>query len=188
MVKTIEEQHQQATRFTRMLRTGIVIALLTMGGLLWFTNRYFTQQFTESARIDAAVRSTLYAGNISSALERQSIVPLILARDQTLIQALQSNEFSATSQRLISYLEEIEAASFMLLDGEGRTVAATERRLLGTVLSDRPYYTEALRQSGTAFSLIHQPDEFPGFYFSRKVTDGTGSDRRDCGAGRFATD
>jgi len=159
MVKTLEEQNKQTSRFRQMVRSGIVVALLLMGGLMWFTNRYFTSQFTESARIDAAVRSTLYAGNISAALERQSVVPLILARDQTLIQALQSKDYSATSQRLISYLDEIEAASFTLLDGEGLTVAATDRRLIGTVQSDRDYFNEALRQSGT--------------YFARKIAKGS---------------
>ncbi len=173
MVKTLEEQNKQTSRFRQMVRSGIVVALLLMGGLMWFTNRYFTSQFTESARIDAAVRSTLYAGNISAALERQSVVPLILARDQTLIQALQSKDYSATSQRLISYLDEIEAASFTLLDGEGLTVAATDRRLIGTVQSDRDYFNEALRQSGTAFALIPLPEEYPGFYFARKIAKGS---------------
>jgi len=172
MVKTLQEQNRQTNRFRRTLWLSIALALLVMAAILWFTNRYFTSQFTESARIDAAVRSTLYAGNISGALEKQSVVPLILARDQTLIQALQSKDFSATSQRLISYLDEIEAASFTLLDADGLTVAATDRRLIGTIQSDRSYFNESLRQSGTAFSHVSLPEENPGFYFARKITQG----------------
>lgn len=158
--------------FNRMMRFLIAGALFLMMGILWFTNNYFTSKFTESARIDAAVRSTLYSGNIAAALERQSVVPLILARDQKLISALQSKDFQNTSQHLISFLEETQAAGVMLLDQDGRTVAASDRRQIGTNQLERPFFSAALRQQGTAFNVIRlEEDDQPGFFFSRKVED-----------------
>ena len=146
-------------------------ALLFVGLTLYLSNSYFTTRFTENARIDAAVRSTLYAGNIAAALEKQSVVPLILSRDRTLISALQSKDYQNTSQRLITFLEEIQAAGVMLLDAEGRVVAASERRFLGQVLLDLPYVTAALRQSGSAFTHLPVGSDQPGFYFSRRIED-----------------
>ncbi len=150
----------------------IASALFLMTAILWFSNNYFQTRFTESARIDAAVRSTLYSGNIAAALEKQQVVPLILAKDQTLITALQSNSFQNTSQHLISFLEETGAASVVLLDKDGRTVASSDRRLIGTDLSERSYYSSALRVSGTSFNAVRPEEGPPGFFFSRRIGDG----------------
>lgn len=138
---------------------------------LYLSDSYFTTRFTENARIDAAVRSTLYAGNIAAALEKQSVVPLILSRDQALISALQSKDYQNTSQRLITFLEEIQAAGVMLLDADGRVVAASERRHLGQILGDTAYVTAALRRSGSAFTHVPVGNDQPGFYFSRRIED-----------------
>lgn len=158
--------------FHKTMRLMIAAALFLMTGILWFSNSYFTTRFTESTRIDAAVRSTLYAGNISAILERQEVVPFVLSRDSNIKADLQSKEFKNTSQRLISYLEETQAASVMLLDRDGRVVAASDRRQIGTSLVDVPYFNDALRQQGTSFTVVRQPEENPGFYFSRKMEDG----------------
>ena len=174
MAPLIGRANALTTPLTQKMRLALLVAMVAMLGILWFTNRYFTGQFTESARIDAAVRSTLYAGNISSALERQSVVPLILAKDEALITALQSKDYTNTSQRLISFLDEIEAANVLLLDRDGRTVAASNRRQIGSDFSERPYFNAALRQQGTAFTLVSLPDDQPGFYFARKIEDGAG--------------
>ena len=164
--RTLPPQINAATRFF------IAFAIIIMAGLLWFSNIYFSSKFTESARIDAAVRSTLYAGNIAAAMERQSILPLVLSRDENLVAALNAKDYTNTSQRLISFLEEIDAASAMLLDLEGRVVAATERRQLSADQSDISFFTSALRQSGTAFSVVRSTEAEPGVYFSRKILDG----------------
>lgn len=154
------------------LALWLALGLLVLGAVLWMTSRSFTTRFTETARIDAAVQSTLYSGTIAAALDRQSVVPLILAGDDALILALRSRDYTSTSQRLISILDQIEAANVSLLDTDGVTVAATDRRQIGGRHSDKPYFTKALRHPGTAFTLISLPDSQPGFYFSRQITSG----------------
>ncbi len=155
--------------FYKMMRFMIASALFLMTAILWFSNNYFTTRFTESARIDAAVRSTLYSGNIAAALEKQRVIPLILAKDQTLITALQTSTFQNTSRHLISFLEETEAASVFLLDKDGRTVAASDRRLIGTDYSTQPYFSQALRLTSTSFTSIKPDQDQPGFFFSRRI-------------------
>ena len=172
MAPTDTDLGQEPEQFNGMLRFVLAMAIIIMAGILWFSNIHFSARFTESARIDAAVRSTLYAGNIASTMERQSIIPLILARDEALINALNSKDFSQTSQRLISFLDEIDAASLMVLDRDGRAVAATDRRVIGAMMNQKAYFSTALRQPGTSFSQIQAPDEKPGSFFARKIEVG----------------
>ncbi len=47
-----------------------------------------TDRFTETTRNRAEVRLALYTGNLLSELQRTSVVPLLLARDPELIEAL----------------------------------------------------------------------------------------------------
>ena len=67
-------------------------------------------------------RQLLYSGNLLSELQRNSVVPLLLSRDPALINALNSDDFSQSSARLISYREEIEAAGMLFsgLSPDGR--------------------------------------------------------------------
>jgi len=169
MIRFLRSSALPGTPLTRSLTVALVLGVAVLAAVLWYTNRYFTFQFTENARVDAGVRSTLYAGNILAAIDRQSVVPLILARDDALILALSSKDYTNTSQRLISILEEVEVASVMLLDSDGLTVAASDRRLIGANRANSPYVTEALRQSGTAFTAESLEEDQAGLYFSRKI-------------------
>lgn len=133
------------------------------------TNQWLTQRFTESTKSRAELRLVLYAGNLLSELQRNSIVPQILARDPTLIGALNSNDFSTSTQRLISFVEEIGAASLMLLDSEGRVVAATDRNRLGEQLRAEPYFVDSLRSNSTVFSVIQRDTGQYAFSYSRRI-------------------
>jgi len=133
------------------------------------TNQWLTQRFTESTKSRAELRLVLYAGNLLSELQRNSIVPQILARDPTLIGALNSNDFSTSTQRLISFVEEIGAASLMLLDSEGRVVAATDRSRLGEQLRSEPYFVDSLRSNSTVFSVIQRDTGQYSFSYSRRI-------------------
>ena len=113
------------------LRAVFVGLLVLAVATISVTNRLLTERFTENTRNRAELRLTLYSGNLISELKRNSIVPQLLSRDPALIGALNSGDFSQSTQRLISFVEEIGAASLILLDASGRTVAATDRARLG---------------------------------------------------------
>jgi len=153
----------------------LVFAALVAGAIsiVWYTNHFLTERFTESTRNRAEVRMALYIGNLRSELQRASIVPLLLSRDPSLIGALNAGDFSQSTQRLISYRDEIGAASLKLLDRDGRTVAATDRTLLGSSHRNSAYFVEALRSNDTVFSIVRT--EAGGFVFSysRKIAVGS---------------
>lgn len=161
---------QDITKRTNwLIRIGFILFMGLAGLLIWASNVYFTQRFSEGTRQDAEAQMALYSGRLVSELQRNSVVPLLLSRDTTLISALNSNDFVATSQRLISYKDEIEAKSIVLLDNAGRIVAASDRRELGTVLRENSYFIEALRSSDTVFTTSGINEGRLGFYYSRKL-------------------
>lgn len=161
--------------FSWKVRAALAVLVLLAIASVWFTNNLLTQRFTETTRNRAELRLALYSGNLVSELRRNAIVPQLLARDPALIGALNSQDFTQSSQRLISFVDEIGAASLMLLDSEGRTVAATDRNRLGEGHRTTPYFVDALRSSTTVFTS--QAREVGGFSFtySRRIESGNDS-------------
>jgi len=157
------------------VRIALVVFMAVAGATVWFTNTTLTHSFTETTRNRAELRLALYSGNLVSELRRHAIVPQLLSRDQALISALQSQDFSLSTQRLISFIDEIGAASITLMDRDGRTVAATDRIRLGETYRNAPFFVEAIRSNSTVFSVI--PREVRGYQFtySRRLVDSSGT-------------
>src|SRR6056297_3548149 len=152
----------------RMRLVFIVLVALAVA-VVFVTNRLLTDRFTESTRNRAELRLVLYSGNLLSELRQNAVVPQLLARDPTLISALNTGDFAQSTQRLISFLEEIGAASLTLLDRDGRTVAATDRSLLGQSHRQAPYYVDALRSKDTVFKVLESETGQYRFTYSRRV-------------------
>lgn len=152
-------------------RVRIALILLTAlaVGVVYVTNRLLTDRFTETTRNRAELRLVLYSGNLLSELRQNAIVPQLLARDPALISALNSSNYTQSTQRLLSFVDEIGAASLTLLDKDGRTVASTDRNTIGENHRNAPYYVDALRSKDTVFTVIqHETGRFD-FYYSRRV-------------------
>ncbi|WP_114286068.1 sensor histidine kinase [Candidatus Halocynthiibacter alkanivorans] len=150
-------------------RLAVLLLVVIAVSVIWVTNRLLSERFTDHTRNQAIVRQTLYSGNLLSELQRNSIVPLLLSRDPSLIGALASEDFSQTSRRLISYIEEIGAASLILLDSDGRVVAATNRNLIGTSYRQARYFVNALRSNDTVFETVENAVGGFEFIYSRRI-------------------
>src|SRR6056297_2739740 len=150
----------------RVLLFGLFLIAVAV---VFTTNRLLTDRFTENTRNRAELRLVLYSGNLLSELRQNAIVPQLLARDPSLILALESGDFSQSSQRLISFLDEIGAASLTLLDRDGRAVAVTDRNLLGKNHRQAPYYVDALRSRDTVFKVLEDETGAYRFTYSRRV-------------------
>lgn len=151
------------------VRILMIVLIAIAVAVVWWTNAFLTERFTESTKSRAEVRLALYSGNILSELQRNQIVPQLLARDPTLIGALNSGDFSQSSQRLIEYRDEIGAEGLILLDVDGRTVAATDRASLGSNHRSSSYFVEALRSNGTVFAINVEEAGGRVFTYSRKI-------------------
>ncbi|WP_306004910.1 sensor histidine kinase [Aquicoccus porphyridii] len=164
------DPRERRTRLTGW-RTRIALGLLIIIAVatVVVTNHLLTERFTQTTRNRAELRLALYSGNLVSELRRNAIVPQLLARDPALIGALNSGDFSQSTQRLISFVEEIGAASLMLLDRDGRTVAATDRNRLGESHRQGRYFVDALRSSSTVFSVTEREAGGYRFTYARRV-------------------
>jgi two-component system C4-dicarboxylate transport sensor histidine kinase DctB len=151
------------------VRAALGILLISAIATVAFTNHLLTNRFTETTRNRAELRLALYSGNLVSELRRNAIVPQLLARDPALIGALNSADFTQSSQRLISYVDEIGAASLMLLDMDGRAVAATDRNRLGSNHRSAPYFVDALRSNITVFTTMARESGGYSFAYSRRI-------------------
>ena len=143
----------------------LVIAIATIA----VTNYYLTDRFTERTRNRAELRLVLYAGNLLSELRQNAIVPQLLSRDPALISALASSDFTLSSQRLITFKEEISAASLTLLGRDGRVVASTDRESIGVSYATSPVFIEALRSNDNIFNAIEDEANRFRFFYSRRV-------------------
>ncbi|MDJ0993221.1 MAG: ATP-binding protein [Dinoroseobacter sp.] len=171
MVVSRPDPSRSLSRATVVARVLAVLLALLAVGVVYVTNIWLTDRFTETTRTRAELRLSLYSNSIVSELQRNSVVPLLLSRDPVIVNALNQKDYAATSQRLISLREEIGAASLELLDESGRTVAATDRTQLGTQHRNMPYFVEALRSNGTVFTISETESGAFGFAFSRLIKD-----------------
>lgn len=149
----------------------MVVFVAMAVSVVYVTNQLLTERFTETTRNRAEVRLTLYVGNLMSELQRNSIVPQLLARDPELLNALGSSDFSNSTQRLISFVDEIGAASLKLLDRDGRVVAATDRTHLGEQHRSEAYFVNALRTNTTVFTVSRTESGGYSFVYSRRMDE-----------------
>ncbi len=160
---------ESADHSNSFARIGVLFLILTAVAVIWLSNLYFTQLFNSSTRANAERQLALYSGRIISDLQRSAVVPLLLSRDATLISALNASDFTNSTQRLISYNEDIGTKEIFLLDKDGRTVASSNRNNLGEFLSDKPVYVAALRSNDTVFTNFENNSGGRSYYFSRRL-------------------
>ena len=151
------------------VRFALLAIFMLAVGTVYITNQLLSARFTQSTLQRAQLRLALYSGNMVSELQRNSIVPRLLASDAELIGALNSNDYQRTSQRLMSFVDEIGAAAILLLDSDGLVVAATDRNRLGETQRNLPHFREAARASQTVFTTHKHDMDVYDFAYSRKI-------------------
>jgi two-component system C4-dicarboxylate transport sensor histidine kinase DctB len=160
-------------RMSLRARLVLLVLISLAVAVVWVSNSWLTERYTETTRTRAELRLALYSGNLISELQRNSVVPLLLSRDPALINALNSQDYATSTQRLISYRDEIGAASLMLLDADGRIVAATDRERLGAGLRGSAYFVAAQRSSDTVFTTSQTESGRFNFTYARKIVTGS---------------
>lgn len=172
IIRSTTTERSQGRAASWPVRVALVVLIAMAVATVYFTNRLLTDRFTETTRNRAELRLALYSGNLLSELRQNAIVPQLLARDPSLIAALNTSDFQQSTQRLISFVEEIGAANLILLDMDGRAVAATDRNRLGSRHASDQYFVDALRSSGTVFTVTERDAGGFSFYYASKVMSG----------------
>ena len=151
------------------LRLAVVVICMFAVMVIYVSNQFLTQRFTETIANRAEVRLALHVSNLMNELQRNSVVPQLLARDPDLIDALEAQEYSRSTARLLSFVDEIGAASLTLLDRNGRAVAATDRTRIGEQHRNAPYFVEATRSNQTVYTTSRDPAGGFDFVYSRRI-------------------
>ena len=169
VTENLEIAPQRVAKLSWRVRFALLAILIIAVSTVFFTNQLLTERFTQSTKQRAQLRLALYSGNLVSELQRNSIVPRLLGSDAELIGALSSKDYQRTSQRLLSLVDEIGAAAILLLDANGRVVAATDRNRLGENQRNSSQFVDAARAAGTVFTTAQQDTGVYDFAYSRRV-------------------
>ena len=153
------------------LALGLLLAVAVATVL--YTNQLLTNRFTETTRNSAELRQALNSGSLLAEVRQNAIVPQLLARDPALLGALNARDYALSTQRLLSFIEEIDAAGLMLLDEDGRVVASTDRNRIGARLNGARFFLDALRSTDTVFTVADRETGGFSFTYSRRITAGT---------------
>lgn len=152
-----------------VVRLGILLLVISVITIILLSNLYLTQNYSQEKRTEAERELSLYSGRLISELQRVSVVPLLLSRDTGLISDINSKDYQLTSQRLISFSDEIRVNSITLLERYGRIVASSDRADLGRNLRGQNFFFNAIRQSGTVFTISDNEKGRRSFFYSRKL-------------------
>ena len=169
VTQNLEIAPQRVAKLSWRVRFALLAILIIAVATVFFTNQLLSERFTQSTKQRAQLRLALYSGNLVSELQRNSIVPRLLGSDAELIGALSSKDYQRTSQRLLSLVDEIGAAAILLLDANGRVVAATDRNRLGENQRNSSQFVDAARAAGTVFTTAQQDTGVYDFAYSRRV-------------------
>ncbi|MDA9293787.1 ATP-binding protein [Amylibacter sp.] len=152
-----------------IVRLGVFLLIISVIIIILLSNLYLTQNYSQVKRSEAERELSLYSGRLISELQRVSVVPLLLSRDTGLISDINTKNFQLTSQRLITFSDEIRVKSITLLERYGRIVASSDRSDLGQNLRGQDFFFNAIRKSGTVFTISDNEKGRRSFFYSRKL-------------------
>ena len=152
-----------------IVRLGVFLLIISVIIIILLSNLYLTQNYSQVKRSEAERELSLYSGRLISELQRVSVVPLLLSRDTGLISDINTKDFQLTSQRLITFSDEIRVKSITLLERYGRIVASSDRSDLGQNLRVQDFFFNAIRKSGTVFTISDNEKGRRSFFYSRKL-------------------
>ena len=152
-----------------IVRLGVFLLIISVIIIILLSNLYLTQNYSQVKRSEAERELSLYSGRLISELQRVSVVPLLLSRDAGLISDMNTKDFQLTSQRLITFSDEIRVKSITLLERYGRIVASSDRSDLGQNLRGQDFFFNAIRKSGTVFTISDNEKGRRSFFYSRKL-------------------
>jgi len=152
----------------------IVIFLIVFIFLLiiWFSNFWLTEKFTQFIRASSELKAALYSNAIDGELKKNQVIPFLVSMDPMIMTALRSNDYETTSERLSGILREIGASKLRLLDYKGLVVASSDKSELGRNLGDSLAFVSTNKTTKTIFKINKLDNGFFQFTYSRLIFEG----------------
>ena len=137
--------------------------------LLVATNSFFTSKYLNDIKQEGEIRLTQNERNIVSELQKNSVIPQFLVRDQSIWNALLSNNFSSLPQMFLEFIDEISIESITLMDRTGQIVAVAGKENLNVNSSNKIIFNTAISTNDTVMNIIEKDENEFGFFYSRKI-------------------
>jgi two-component system C4-dicarboxylate transport sensor histidine kinase DctB len=151
------------------LRLTVFLVCIFALIVIYVSNQFLTQRFASDIADNSEARLSLYVTNLTSELQRNSVVPQLLARNPELINALTTRDFTNSSAHLVTFVAEIGSASLLLLNQDGMTVAATNADEIGVDHAAAPYFVNALENDLTVYATARDQAGRYHYVFSRTI-------------------
>ena len=165
-----QQANEPSRRWPNLIvRLGVILLIISTITIILLSNLYLTQNYSQVKRTEAERELSLYSGRLISEFQRISVVPLLLSRDTGFISDINTKDYQLTSQRIITFSDEIRVKSITLLERFGRIVASSDRSDLGQNLRGQNFFFNAMRQSGTVFTISDNEKGRRSFFYSRKL-------------------
>lgn len=143
--------------------------------IVWFSNFWLTEKFTQSIRASSELKAAMYSNAIDGELKKNQVVPFLVSMDPVIIRALRSKDYEATSERLSSISKEIGASGLRLLDYKGLVVASGDKSEVGENLEDSTVFVSTNETKKTIFKINKMDNGFFQFTYSRRIFEGQDS-------------
>ena len=137
--------------------------------LLVATNSFFTSKYLNDIKQEGEIRLTQNKRNIVNELQKNSVIPRFLVRDQSIWNALLSNNFSSLPQMFFEFTDEISIESITLMDRTGQIVAVAGKENLNVNSSNKIIFNTAISTNDTVMNIIEKNENEFGFFYSRKI-------------------
>lgn len=133
------------------------------------TNSFFTSKYLNDIKQEGEIRLTQNERNIVNELQKNSVIPQFLVRDQSIWNALLSNNFSSLPQMFFEFIDEISIESITLMDRTGQIVAVAGKENLNVNSSNKIIFNTAISTNDTVMNIIEKDENEFGFFYSRKI-------------------
>ena len=136
--------------------------------LLVATNSFFTSKYLNDIKQEGEIRLTQNERNIVNELQKNSVIPQFLVRDQSIWTALLSNNFSSLPQMFSEFINEISIESITLMDRTGQIVAVAGKENLNVNSSNKIIFNTAISTNDTVMNIIEKNENEFGFFIQGK--------------------
>jgi two-component system C4-dicarboxylate transport sensor histidine kinase DctB len=165
----------------RRFTVAATLYILVLALIVWGGDRWADGQARGQARRTAQIAADSRASLLISELQKYRLLPIVLAEQPEVAEALSSNRAPARdrlNRKLEGIAGQLGNSVVYLLDTHGRAIAASNWHLassfVGQDYSFRPYFTRALHEGTDEFFGLGTVSRQSGLFLSRRVADGAG--------------
>lgn len=157
----------------------LLVGLAMLAGAVAIAGRLAANQAAGDLRDGALAALPLAAGTLTGEIEKQRLVPLVLARDDAVRDALRragKTQETALDDKLRAIAADASASAIYVIDTAGIAISASNAgepgSFVGIDYNFRHYFTDAMTKGAASQYGLGTISGRPGLYLASRVDDG----------------